>query len=178
MDGFLIKTVPLTSLMTDNIKPTLDEITMFEGSVDLAAAAEVDADVRCLEHACMDGCYGAYMQASSPPARVCHPQTTDREAAALDQVCGGRSCHCHQRRHCGVGRRGLESQGGSDPHQARGRAHECKSPFVSAADEPCPSRPGELAMGRTFQRFRWRPPHCASTSNPPITSRSTVAGTR
>lgn len=45
VDGFLMKTVPLTSLMTDSVKPTLDEITMFEGSVDLAAATEGDSDV-------------------------------------------------------------------------------------------------------------------------------------
>eukprot|EP00045_Choanoeca_perplexa_P014062 m.163477 g.163477 ORF g.163477 m.163477 type:complete len:1063 (-) comp16551_c0_seq4:1121-4309(-) len=46
VDGFLIKTMPITSLMTEGIKPTLDEITLFEGSVDLAAAADIDSETK------------------------------------------------------------------------------------------------------------------------------------
>jgi transcription elongation factor len=45
VDGFLIKTMPMTSLMIEGIKPTLDEITLFEGSVDLAAAADIETEV-------------------------------------------------------------------------------------------------------------------------------------
>ena len=46
VDGFLIKSMPMTSLMIEGIKPTLDEITLFEGSVDMAAAADMDTEVR------------------------------------------------------------------------------------------------------------------------------------
>eukprot|EP00730_Choanoeca_flexa_P019649 TRINITY_DN9605_c0_g2_i1.p1 TRINITY_DN9605_c0_g2~~TRINITY_DN9605_c0_g2_i1.p1 ORF type:complete len:1060 (+),score=333.57 TRINITY_DN9605_c0_g2_i1:51-3230(+) len=46
VDGFLHKTMPISSLVTERVKPTLDEITLFEGSVDMAAAADAQAETK------------------------------------------------------------------------------------------------------------------------------------